>query len=170
MGINDQMVSNDCIYSLSTEVGELLKRQGLRLALAESCTGGWITKCITDVPGSSDWFDRAFITYSNDAKCEMLDIPASLIDHYGAVSEAVVRAMVEGAIRTSSADVAISVSGIAGPGGGSKEKPVGSVWFGWHKTGEDTVARLMKFDGDRDAVRRSAVEHALSGLINLLAE
>jgi nicotinamide-nucleotide amidase len=144
----------------------LLKRQQM-LATAESCTGGMIAAACTDLAGSSAWFERGFVTYSNEAKIDMLGVDAALIEQHGAVSEAVVRAMVEGALARSRAQVAVAVTGVAGPSGGSAAKPVGTVWFGWCVAGV-TTAQMQRFDGDRAAVRAATVEHALRRLVELL--
>ena len=151
--------------ALSERVGDLLSHRGEMLATAESCTGGWIAQCITDVPGSSAWFDRGFVTYSNAAKTEMLGVAPGLIAEHGAVSESVVRAMVAGALRFSRAGVAVAVSGIAGPSGGSTDKPVGTVWFAWQTAACDSVVRRVWFSGDRRDVRRQAVATALEGVL-----
>jgi nicotinamide-nucleotide amidase len=140
----------------------LLRGRGLMLATAESCTGGLIAGALTHVPGSSDVVDRGFVTYSNAAKTEMLDVPAALIAEVGAVSEPVAAAMAEGGIRHSRADVAVSVTGIAGPGGGSAEKPVGLVWFGCARRGFATVTMHVVFPGDRAAVRAQTVDAAFA--------
>lgn len=156
------------LYELACEVGDRLRDRGLQLATAESCTGGWIAKLITDRAGSSAWFDRGFVTYSNSAKCAMLDVPEDVLHKQGAVSAAAVSAMVTGALRNSTAQVALAVSGIAGPEGGSPEKPVGTVWFGWGSEAGAVIAERQVFAGNRDAVRRHAVAHALQGVIELL--
>jgi nicotinamide-nucleotide amidase len=145
----------------------LLLRHGWFLATAESCTGGLIAASCTDLAGSSNWFERGFVTYSNAAKCELLGVDAALIDRHGAVSEAVVRAMARGALAHSRAQVAIAVTGVAGPGGGSAEKPVGTVWLAWAlPSGVTSEAR--RFDGDRAAVRQAAAQHALVRLTELI--
>ena len=144
----------------------LLNRQW-KLATAESCTGGLIAACCTDVAGSSDWFDRGFVTYSNAAKTEMLGVDAALIAEHGAVSEQVVRAMVQGALQHSAAQVAVAVTGVAGPGGGSAAKPVGTVWLGW-ATPAGVVTELQHFAGDRAQVRAATVQRALQRLAELL--
>ncbi|MDO9358465.1 MAG: CinA family protein [Polaromonas sp.] len=146
--------------------GLLLKRREL-LATAESCTGGLIAAACTDLAGSSAWFERGFITYSNDAKTELLGVDAALIARHGAVSEEVVRAMVQGAVVRSRAQVAVAVTGVAGPTGGSRAKPVGTVWFGFLVDGE-TTSEIMRFDGDRAAVRHATLQHALQRLGCLL--
>ncbi len=145
----------------------LLARQWL-LATAESCTGGMIAAACTDLAGSSNWFERGFVTYSNAAKTELLGVDAGLIAAQGAVSEPVARAMAAGAVAHSAAQVAVAVTGVAGPGGGSAEKPVGTVWFGWSVGGVLHAERRL-FDGDRAAVRAATVHHALQTLVRLLA-
>ncbi len=137
------------------------------LATAESCTGGMIAAACTDLGGSSAWFERGFVTYSNEAKIEMLGVDARLIDQHGAVSEAVASAMAQGALARSRAQVAVAVTGVAGPAGGSKAKPVGTVWFGF-ATPTGLVTEMRRFDGDRAAVRAATVEHALQRLVDLL--
>jgi nicotinamide-nucleotide amidase len=150
---------------LARDVGERLLASKRRLVTAESCTGGWIAKLCTDIPGSSDWFDCGFVCYSNAAKTRDLDVPVKLIEEEGAVSDAVVRAMAEGALAKTGATVAIAVSGIAGPGGAVPGKPVGTVWFALAQQIEDRLecqGHLIQFEGDRDAVRRQSVEYALN--------
>ena len=132
------------------------------LATAESCTGGLVAGALTDIPGSSDVVERGFVTYSNEAKNQMLGVPMDLIEQYGAVSEPVARAMAEGAVAHSDADVAVAITGVAGPGGGTAEKPVGLVHFATAEAGGETIADRQVFDGDRTAVREQAVLHALS--------
>lgn len=150
------------------KLAELLLQQHWLLGVAESCTGGWLAKSCTDLAGSSAWFERAFITYTNRAKHEMLDVNLDIIDAHGAVSEETVAAMVSGVLEHSPAHIAVAISGVAGPDGGSEEKPVGMVCFGWMLKDGETVVKTAYFDGDRDAVRRQAVEYALDGLIELL--
>ncbi len=152
----------------ASELGDRLRSQALTIATAESCTGGWVAKVLTDIAGSSAWFERGFITYSNAAKQEMLGVRPDLIDTEGAVSEAVVREMVRGVIANSDADLALAVSGIAGPGGGTPEKPVGTVWFAWGRSGSAVVTRMLRFNGDRERVRRQAVLAALRGALDLI--
>lgn len=137
------------------------------MATAESCTGGLIAGACTDLGGSSNWFERGFVTYSNAAKVEMLGVDATLIDTHGAVSEPVARAMAEGAVRHAHAQVSVAVTGVAGPTGGSADKPVGTVWFGWHVPGQ-TTTEMRRFDGDRADVRAQTVAHALAQLTALL--
>ncbi|MFM2251987.1 MAG: hypothetical protein RJB68_324 [Pseudomonadota bacterium] len=144
----------------------MLKRQWM-LTTAESCTGGMIAAACTDLAGSSAWFERGFVTYSNEAKSDMLGVPAELIATHGAVSEPVARAMASGALQHSRAQVALSVTGIAGPGGGSTDKPVGTVWFGW-ATPDGVWSEVKRFEGDRAAVRAATLHHSLSRLVELL--
>ena len=152
---------------LVKNLAEELSRRGEKLATAESCTGGLIAKTLTDLAGSSVWFDRGFVTYSNEAKTEMISVPASIIEQYGAVSEPVANAMVTGALKHSAADYAIAVTGVAGPGGGSAEKPVGTVWIGVGSKHQQ-IARKYVFPGDRDAVRQATLETALVDLKAML--
>ncbi len=145
---------------------QLLQRQWL-LATAESCTGGLIAGACTDLSGSSNWFERGFVTYSNEAKSEQLGVPSALINTHGAVSEEVARAMATGAVKHSHAQVAVAVTGVAGPTGGTAEKPVGLVWFGFALPGQ-VLTEKMHFAGDRAAVRAATVRHALLRLLELL--
>ena len=145
-----------------------LTQRGEKLCTAESCTGGLIAKTLTDMAGSSDWFDRGFVTYSNQAKTDMLSVPAPLIDRYGAVSEAVAGAMLNGAIKHSEADYAIAVTGVAGPGGGSEDKPVGTVWIGVGSADHQILRRYV-FSGDRDGVRQATLTTALDTLMSMLS-
>ncbi|MDR0226009.1 MAG: CinA family protein [Burkholderiaceae bacterium] len=147
----------------------LLRTHGAMLATAESCTGGMIAAACTDLAGSSEWFERGFVSYSNEAKHDLLGVPMALIADHGAVSEPVAHAMAEGAVARSRAQCAVAVTGVAGPGGGTAAKPVGTVWFGWH-VGGVTHTECMRFDGDRAAVRQATVEHALQRLVALLSE
>ena len=156
------------MYTGRGEIANLLLNNRLRLATAESCTGGMIAAACTDLAGSSAWFERGFVTYSNEAKTQMLGVNAALIARHGAVSEEVVRAMVQGAIAHSRAQVAVAVTGVAGPTGGSAAKPVGTVWFGF-ATPAGVVTEVKHFDGDRAAVRSATVEHAFQSLAALLA-
>ena len=149
-------------------ISSTLLARGWMLATAESCTGGLIAAACTDLAGSSQWFERGFVSYSNAAKTELLGVPAALIDAHGAVSEPVARAMAEGAIQRSAAHASVAVTGVAGPTGGSRAKPVGTVWFGWHVAGT-THSELRRFAGDRAAVRAQTVRHALARLAQLLA-
>lgn len=157
------------MYALAHQVGLVLKAQGLMLATAESCTGGAVAAALTDIAGSSAWFERGFVTYANVAKVEMLGVQTATLEKYGAVSEATVREMAAGALAQSHADVALAVSGIAGPSGGSLEKPVGTVWLAWAwRTGE-VSARLCQFSGNRSEIRQQAVTFALQGVLDGLA-
>jgi nicotinamide-nucleotide amidase len=158
----------ETLDKLAADLGRRLKGEGLVLATAESCTGGWIAKVLTDIPGSSGWFDRGYVTYSNRAKEEMLGVSAETLALYGAVSEAVVREMVEGTLIRSGAAIAVAVSGVAGPEGGSEEKPVGTVWFAWSRTGADPVSERFQFAGNREEVRHQSVRVALERLLELL--
>ncbi len=166
--------SDEMLLALAHRISEWLEPRSLSLVTAESCTGGWIAKLLTDVPGCSAWFDRGFVTYSNEAKQEQLAVPAAVLDEHGAVSEPTVRAMAEGALRHSRADLALSVSGIAGPGGGRPDKPLGLVWFGWAQRLADGEVRVRSeqqvYNGNRDAVRRQAVVRALEGILELTGE
>ena len=144
----------------------MLKKQSF-LAAAESCTGGLIAAACTDLAGSSQWFDRGFVTYSNAAKTEMLGVDAALISQFGAVSEPVATAMAQGAVKHSAAQAAVAVTGIAGPTGGSDEKPVGTVWIAWYVNGQ-TSTQLCHFEGDRTTVRALTVQQALKGLVERL--
>ncbi len=159
------METNDVtLQALAAEVGGKLKAAGLMLATAESCTGGWIAKVMTDTAGSSAWFERGSVTYSNESKAAMLGVRARTLEQFGAVSEAVVREMAEGAASWSQARVSVAVSGIAGPDGGSPEKPVGTVWIAWRWADGRVTAAGHLFKGDRDSVRFQAVLTALEGL------
>ncbi len=153
---------------LAGAVGDALRQRGLRLTAAESCTGGWIAKLVTDVPGSSEWFERSVVTYSNAAKLDLLGVDPAVLERHGAVSDEVVRAMAEGALERSDADVAVAVTGVAGPDGGSERKPVGLVWFGWALRSGFLVSRPERFPGDRDAVRRCAAGVAMEGVLRQL--
>ncbi|MCM8856144.1 MAG: nicotinamide-nucleotide amidase [Candidatus Thiodiazotropha sp.] len=159
----------DAINALTGQCADRLHYQGYRLVVAESCTGGWLAKILTDLPGSSEWFDRGFVTYSNQAKQAMLGVTTDTLQQHGAVSKEVVCEMTEGALRKSGAEVAVAISGIAGPGGGSAEKPVGTVCFAWQIKGKALFTGEEWFDGDRQQVRWQAVVHALKQLVQLLA-
>lgn len=154
--------------ALAAKLGRTLVARGWRVVTAESCTGGLVAGAITSVAGSSDWFERGFVTYSSDAKRQMLAVPRKLIDDEGAVSEAVARAMAEGAVAQGGADCAVSVTGVAGPGGGTPANPVGMVCFGWAATGAAPAVATRHFRGGRADVRAAAVEAALAGLIDFL--
>ena len=156
------------LAALAVRVGKRLKRHGALLVTAESCTGGWVAQAVTAVPGSSAWFERGFITYTNIAKQEMLDVPAATLRAHGAVSEATVCRMAEGALRHSHAQISLAVSGITGPGGATQTKPLGTVCLAWAGCGRETRSRTGHFSGDREAVRRQAVFAALQGVLDFL--
>ncbi len=153
--------------ALVAALAEQLRDRGWQMATAESCTGGGIAAACTDLAGSSDWFDRGFVTYSNEAKTELLGVDADQLQAQGAVSELVVRAMAHGAVRHSHARAAVAVTGIAGPSGGSAAKPVGTVWFGFMVDGR-LSSEMQRFDGDRAVVRAATVRHALARLLALI--
>jgi nicotinamide-nucleotide amidase len=166
---------NPSFYALSQQIGERLLSKGWQVSTAESCTGGWLARCITDVPGSSQWFESGFVTYSNGAKQRQLNVPMRYFtapDAPGAVSAETVTAMAEGSLAASGAQFAVATSGIAGPGGGSVEKPVGTVWIAWAwsigQVNADCIAQVQLFKGDREAVRQQTVEAALRGLVQVL--
>jgi nicotinamide-nucleotide amidase len=161
-------LSDKEIAALAADLGRRLLARGAIVATAESCTGGLVAAAITSIAGSSAWFDRGFVTYSNDAKCELLGVLPATLERFGAVSDATARAMAEGAITASRANLAVSVTGIAGPEGGSAAKPVGTVCLAWAIRGGRTTASTHHFDGDREAVRRASVAVSLQGLIDLL--
>ena len=150
-------------------LAQALSERNYALATAESCTGGWIAKLLTDKPGSSAWFERGLVTYSNDAKQELLAVSANTLERYGAVSAETVAEMAQGALRHSHAQVSVAVSGIAGPDGGSTEKPVGTVWLAWAMVPNVVTTRHHVFTGDRDSVRQQAVQAALQGVLQLLS-
>ncbi|WP_312952227.1 nicotinamide-nucleotide amidase [Superficieibacter sp.] len=152
------------LIELSERVGQALKARGATVTTAESCTGGWVAKVITDIAGSSAWFERGFVTYSNEAKSQLIGVKSATLEQHGAVSEPVVVEMAIGALRAARADYAISVSGIAGPDGGSETKPVGTVWFGFASARGEGITRCECFSGDREAVRRQATAYALQTL------
>lgn len=158
----------DVIDPLVRQLADALRARGQSMVTAESCTGGLIAGACTGLSGSSDWFERGFVTYSNAAKTELLGVPAALIEAHGAVSEPVARAMAAGALTHAHAQWAVAVTGVAGPTGGSPDKPVGTVWFGW-ATPEGVFSERQRFDGDRSAVRQATVAHALAGLLQRIA-
>jgi nicotinamide-nucleotide amidase len=161
-------VTEDDVTRLARALGRLAKRRKVVIATAESCTGGGIATAITRISGSAKWFDRGFVTYSNDAKREMLGVKRATLARHGAVSEAVAREMAQGAVARSHADVAVAVTGIAGPTGGSKSKPVGTVWFAWASRDGLVQTRHFRFPGNRVAIRLATVYVALQGLGDLL--
>lgn len=154
------------MHTLAQQVGVALQRHGLMLTTAESCTGGAVAAALTDIAGSSAWFERGYVTYANSAKIEMLGVQITTLAQYGAVSEATVREMAIGALTKSHADVALAVSGIAGPGGGTIEKPVGTVWFAWAWRNGEVSAQISHFDGDRSAIRQQACTFVLQGVLD----
>lgn len=159
---------DDRIARLADDVGQALKQRGLMLATAESCTGGGIAEAVTRVSGSSAWFDCAFVTYSYEAKTAMLGVHRDTLVDFGAVSEKTAHEMVEGAIARSRAQVAIAVTGIAGPSGGLPDKPVGTVWFAWKVPKKPIISAVCHFSGDRVAVREQTIAHALEELLHNL--
>ncbi|MCC8676859.1 CinA family protein, partial [Xanthomonas vesicatoria] len=156
------------LLQLAESLSAQLRAARERLVTAESCTGGWIAKAMTDIAGSSDWFDCGMVAYSYEAKQALLRVRPQTLEVHGAVSRETVIEMVSGALVTSGGSIAVAVTGIAGPGGGSEDKPVGTVWIGWKRRGGYATAQLFQFDGDRDAVRRQTVVAALRGLSALL--
>ncbi len=150
------------------EVSTALHNKKLKLTTAESCTGGWLAKVITDISGSSEIFDRGFVTYSNKAKQEMLGVSIQTLDKYGAVSEEVVAEMAVGALKNSVANISVSISGIAGPTGGTPEKPVGTVCFAWMLTNSSPLTETVLFSGDRMEIRQQAVKYALQGILKMI--
>lgn len=158
------------MQDLAARVGELLRAQGMMLATAESCTGGGVAAAATEIPGSSAWFERGFVTYSNDSKVELLGVRPATLEAHGAVSELTVREMAEGALRQSKAQIALAVSGIAGPGGGSITKPVGTVWLAWSLRDGPTRAQLHYLQGSRSEIRRQTVRLALQGVADCLQQ
>lgn len=156
------------LFELAVKVGEALQAQGLMLATAESCTGGWVAQAVTAVPGSSQWFERGFVTYTYISKREMLGVSQQTLGTHGAVSEQTVREMVTGALANSHAQIAVAVSGTAGPSGGTAAKPVGTVCFAWGVKNGEPKSVTRHFPGDREAVRRGSVEFALNGVLGLL--
>jgi nicotinamide-nucleotide amidase len=159
-------MSLDALDAIAAAVGARLKEKGLMLATAESCTGGWVAQAVTSVSGSSDWFDRGFVTYSNEAKREMLGVRLATLERHGAVSEETAREMAAGALAASRAQVAIAITGVAGPTGGSPQKPVGMVCFAWAVRDGAVDAATRRFAGDREAVRRQSVVVALQGVLD----
>lgn len=158
------------LYQLAERTGRALQRCGLRIATAESCTAGWIAKALTDVPGSSQWFECGYVTYSNAAKVRDVGVSARTLQEHGAVSEATVREMAQGALDVSLSELAVAVSGIAGPDGGTAAKPVGTVWFAIAaRAWLEPRCEARHFEGDRDAVRRQTVAHALQRVLDTIA-
>ena len=162
-------MAQDVLYKLAARVGKALKTRKLMLVTAESCTGGGVGEAVTRAPGSSDWFERGFITYTYSSKREMLGVKRRTLGKLGAVSEQIAREMAAGALKMSHAQVAMAVTGIAGPTGGTREKSVGTVCFAWARKNGGMVSATRHFKGNRQAVRRRSVEHALKGVLALLA-
>lgn len=160
--------SQQALEKLAFSLGELLCAQGRIMVTAESCTGGWIAQTATAIAGSSQWFDRGYVTYSNRAKMEVLSVPENILAAHGAVSQETAAAMAVGAVTAAAVDVSVAVTGVAGPDGGSDEKPVGTVWFGWCLAGAVPETRVVRFDGDRHSVRGQTVAVALTGLIDMV--
>lgn len=160
-------MEQESMHELAIETGGRLLQRGLSIATAESCTGGWIAKIMTDIPGSSGWFERGFVTYTNEAKQDMLGVQTHTLQQHGAVSEQTVREMASGALSNSRADVSVAVSGIAGPGGGSADKPVGTVWLAWAVGGKLRTLHVH-LSGDRSRVREQAVGLALQGVLDII--
>lgn len=156
------------ISETTEQLSAALLEQGKKLAVAESCTGGWIAKTLTDLPGSSAWFEYGFTTYGNNAKTDLLGVAPGLLEAFGAVSKEVAEAMAVGALDRSGADLAVAVTGIAGPDGGSDEKPVGTVWFAWAVKDVGLHSACHQFDGDRNAVREQTVAMALQGALPMV--
>lgn len=167
--MNMPQASATDIPDLVAQLAESLRQRGQMMATAESCTGGLIAGACTELSGSSDWFERGFVTYSNAAKSELLGVPSALIEAHGAVSGPVAKAMAEGALAHAPVQWAVAVTGVAGPTGGSAEKPVGTVWFGW-ATPDGAWTECQHFPGDRAAVRQATVAHALTGLLSKMAQ
>lgn len=161
-------MTDSVINDLSERLGKLLLEQNLKLITAESCTGGGLAEIITRIPGSSNWFERGFVTYSNDAKQELLGVPFDILDSYGAVSEETAVAMAEGALDNSHGDISVSITGIAGPDGGTDDKPVGTVCLAWSRRNVNTYATKIVFKGDRMQVREQACMMALQGLLDFV--
>lgn len=161
-------MSSDTFTPLATLLGAVLREQEMLLATAESCTGGWVAQAVTAVDGSSHWFERGFVTYSNAAKMEMLHVKAHTLQTHGAVSEQTAGEMAVGALAHSHAHVAVAITGIAGPGGGTADKPVGTVCFAWARTNRRVSTETRHFTGDRESVRRQSVMVALQGVLALL--
>jgi nicotinamide-nucleotide amidase len=156
--------------NLAITLGQQLRNREWKLATAESCTGGGVAYYITNINGSSDWFERGFVTYSNTAKEEMLGVKITTLQQFGAVSESTAREMAEGALVHSHAQISVAITGIAGPAGGTPEKPVGTVWFGWAGINFETITKLEKLNGNRVEIREKAIQIALEGLLQQLRE
>jgi nicotinamide-nucleotide amidase len=163
-------MARDSLTRLAARLGARLKKRRLKLATAESCTGGWIAQAVTSVSGSSAWFERGFVSYSNEAKRESLGVRGAVLSRHGAVSEETARAMAAGALARSRAQVAVAVTGVAGPTGGTRQKPVGMVCFAWARRGSAPESATFRFRGGRERVRRQSVVAALRGLLERLGD
>ena len=161
-------MNQEKLERISSELGELLKLKDYSFTCAESCTGGWVGHALTSIPGSSEWFGSSFVTYSYEAKTQILGVSSQDLDSFGAVSKEIVKQMVSGALDKSGADVGVAISGIAGPDGGTDTKPVGTVCFAWKINGQEVIASAEHFSGDRNEVRYFSVERALMGTIELI--
>ena len=158
-------ISDSELLHLTSQVAQTMLAINWRLSVAESCTGGWLGKCCTDLAGSSEWFDRGFISYSNQAKQELLHVKEATLNQFGSVSEYTASEMAQGALAESLADISVAITGIAGPDGGTIDKPVGTVWFAWATKYSVVKTQCCHFDGDRETIRRQAVKLALQGII-----
>ena len=161
-------MNQEKLERISSELGELLKLKDYSFTCAESCTGGWVGHALTSIPGSSEWFGSSFVTYSYEAKTQILGVSSQDLDSFGAVSEEIVEQMVSGALHKSGANVGVAISGIAGPAGGTDTKPVGTVCFAWKMEGQDVITSTEYFAGERNEIRYSSVERALMGTIELI--
>ena len=161
-------MNQEKLETISSELGELLKLKDYSFTCAESCTGGWVGHALTSIPGSSEWFGSSFVTYSYEAKTQILGVSSEDLDNFGAVSEEIVEQMVSGALHKSGANVGVAISGIAGPAGGTDTKPVGTVCFAWKVEGQDVITSTEYFAGERNEIRYSSVERALMGTIELV--
>lgn len=156
------------IYQLAITLGQRLQKREWKLVTAESCTGGGLSYFITEIPGSSEWLERGYVTYSNAAKHELLHVRTATLNRHGAVSQPVVHEMAEGALKHSQAQISIALTGIAGPTGGSNEKPIGTVWFGWAGIHADTITEVRHFSGDRHIIREQSIQFALERLVEFV--
>jgi nicotinamide-nucleotide amidase len=163
------MIEQDIEHAVK-RLARALTRRAWKMAVAESCTGGWIAKCCTDLAGSSGWFERGFVTYSNDAKVSMLGVEPAALQQHGAVSEIVARQMAQGVLASSVAQASVAVTGVAGPDGGTTEKPVGTVWFAWAVNGKEGRSECLRFEGNRDSIRHQSVLHALKGMLQMVSD
>ena len=166
--VGEEIITEQELRDLAEQLGQCLVANKVKLASAESCTGGWIAKIITDIPGSSAWFTGSVVCYSNESKQSLLDVRADTLAEYGAVSGETVLEMSDGLFAHTDADIVVSVSGIAGPGGGSEDKPVGLVWLSWGKRDKTVVANPFHFEGDREAVRKQSIRQALEEMLDLM--